>query len=215
MGFKKHIALIFLIFFYPFAYSLGQTHIYPCLDRFHHNFSKQYKNSSLSDYVRGFEVNKRRVGKQDVIVASLVDPVDEKKKKLFVTKTKARVCDPSAEAGSRCSKAEDRHLNASLSRHISVLPDVYKDTLRNLQTGSEGSNFDPTKSYHPGDIVNDLGECMRVSRALRRKIIKKSKALAAIHNEVFNTSTREHTSSVKEEGAVLIDADMGKLNNPR
>jgi hypothetical protein len=197
MGLKKKNAVFLVVLFYPFVSSFAETAIYGCLDSFHKNFSNQYKQSSYRSHIKDHEISKRRVGKQNVIVANLIDPVDDKKKKLFLTKTKAKVCDPSAEAGERCKVPEERHLNASVGKHISVLPDVYKDTLRQIQSKGEDAEIDTTKSYRPGDVLNRLSDCSRVSKTLRRRITNKSRALTTIYNGVIGGGYSEGVESIE------------------
>ena len=197
MGFKKQILLFTLVLLYPFVSSIADSKTYSCLEKFHRNFSREYQASSYKSHITDYEIKKGRVGKQNVMVANLIDPVDDKRKKLFVTKTKARVCDPTAERGSRCIRPSERHLNASLERHISVLPDVYKNTLRSLQAEGEDADLDTTKSYRPGDVINRLGDCKRVSKKLRRRIMNKSRALATIYNQVIKGVSGKGPDSIE------------------
>ena len=203
MGFRKKITVVFVVFLYPFVCSYAKTQIYECLNDFHDNYSKVYNKSSYKSYVRGHRIKKRRSRNgQNVIVADLVDPVDDKRKKLLATRNKAVVCDPQAEEGElKCKGPEERHLNASIGKHISILPDVYRDSLTQFL---DNQLDDETEIYkRPEEVINGLNSCAQVSKKLRRRIMNKSRALTSIHSRIFNGPLVEsiNTDSTSTSGS--------------
>ena len=159
---------------------------YNCLNNFHDQF---IEGSKKRKHIEGYEIRKIRVRKQNVIVANLVDPLDDKSKKLFVTKEKARVCDPSAETGRRCVEPQERHVNATLGRHISILPEMYRDSLNQYKkTQQKGDRL-----IIPDELLKSLGDCKKISKTLKKKILMKSKAITVVYQGAFAVKKQKST----------------------
>jgi len=173
------LLLICTIITAPFQNAFANSHAYECFNNFYDNFAQDYSNNSFNLHIQNYEIQKRRVGSQNVILVNLIDPVDDKQKIMFLTKTESKVCDSSAPEGEKCKEPEERHLNASLGRYISVLPDVYKKTIQD-------SSSSEIAVKRPAEVMNKLSDCKRVTATLKKRILMKARAITSIYDDAFN-----------------------------
>lgn len=197
-AFSFLLALSFASFFCFSAQAQSSSRLYNCLSEFHNKFSEDYKKSRVKAHIEGYEIQKRKAKQQNIMVSKLIDPVDDETKVLYVTKKGQSLCNPKAEKGARCQRPEERHVVTSLARHISILPDVYRESLKSFVDPNNQEENQGSSPIKPDEIIVGLDDCKRVSKDLKKKIMRKAKALSSIYAEVMQTEPVDERSQEAE-----------------
>ena len=222
MGLKSKICLVLLLNTACFNKALAYDKaMYECLTDFNtEGLLSEYSKSSSKSYIADFKIKRATYKGQKVFIARFVDPYDEVPKVLLVTKRKSKVCDLQ-KTTNRCSDPTETDKSYTVARHISILPDVYRESLMKAQnyefpTNSEGESID--LSFQ--SVISSLNSCRRVSKLLNKRILNKYPAVESVYNsffasgvddskedEVSNTVSNTIGNTLKVEPSKSIDSN--------
>jgi|GEM_PF-4215471 len=206
MGLKSKICLVILLNTVCLnKATANDAALYECLTDFKNDgLLLEYSKSSSKSYVADFKIKQATYKGRRIFVARFVDPYDDEPKVLLVAKRKSKVCDLQ-KATNRCSDPTEIDKSHAVARHISVLPDVYRESLVRAQnyefpTNNKGQNIDLSTQA----VISSLNSCRRVSKLLNKRILNKYPAVESVYNSFFASSAE----SVKEpEDGTIKDKD--------
>ncbi len=202
MGLKSKLCLVILLNTAYFNKALANdAALYECLTDFTSDgLLLEYNKSSSKSYVSNFKIKSATYKKRDIFVAHFIDPYDKVPRVLLAAKNKSKVCDLQKDTN-RCTDPTETDKSYAIARHISILPDVYRESLvkaqnYNFPTNSKGESID--LNYQA--VINSLNSCRRVSKLLNKRILNKYPAVESVYNSFFVNSLDE-TSEPKDKSS--------------